>query len=145
MNTEDADAIFFMETASHLGYLGYTITPPPAGAAWYTASHPSRWTFVFSRWRGFLWLRCVVNLPEGVTSDSKQSLERINDLRGPARLVNYHLAQDENGEHVVEAAAFLPIAYDRQSFGDWILQWIEETARISASLFRGLNHEEKAS
>ena len=134
MNAEDADAIHFMEIASHLGYLGYTVTPPPAGAMWYTASHPSRWKFAFTRWRTFLWLRCVVNLPEGVSSECPQALDRVNQLRIDSRVVAYHLANDD-GEHVIEATAFLPIAYDRQAFGEWMLLWIEETTRISAAVF----------
>jgi hypothetical protein len=48
--------------------------------------------------------------------------------------VAYHLANDD-GEHVIESTAFLPIAYDRQAFGEWMLLWIEETTRISAAVF----------
>jgi len=134
MNAEDADAIHFMEIASHLGYLGYTVMPPPSGAMWYTASHPSRWKFAFTRWRSFLWLRCVVNLPEGICSECPQALDRVNQLRIDSRVVAYHLANDD-GEHVIEATTFLPIAYDRQAFGEWMLLWIEETTRISAAVF----------
>lgn len=134
MNTEDADAIHFMEIASHLGYLGYTVTSPPSGAIWYTASHPTRWKFAFTRWRNFLWLRCVVDLPEGISSDSEQGLECVNRLRIDSRIVSYHLANDD-GEHVIEASAFLPIAYDRKAFGEWMLLWIEETSRITAAAF----------
>jgi len=120
MNAEDADAVHFMEIASHLGYLGYSVTPPPAGEMWYVAEHPTRWTFVFARYRCFLWLRCVVNLPEGVSSDYPRALARTNELRMDARMASYHLANDQ-GEHVIEASAFLPATYDRQSFGEWML------------------------
>ena len=144
MNAEDADAVYFMDIASHLGYLGYTVMPPSDGAVWYTASHPSRWTFVFTRWRSFLWLRCVVDLPKEVSSESPQALARVNHMRVDARVVAYHLAH-EHGQHVVEATAFLPITYDRQSFGDWMLMWIEETSRITAKAFLEPISEEYAS
>lgn len=144
MNAEDADTVHFMDIASHLGYLGYTVTPPPVGAMWYTASHPSRWTFAFTRWRDFLWLRCVVDLPEGVSSECTRALARVNHLRVDARVAAYHLA-NEHGRHVIEAAAFLPITYDRQTFGNWMLMWIEETSRITAEVFLEPISEEYAS
>ena len=134
MNAEDADAIHFMEIASHLGYLGYTVTPPTAGATWYTASHASRWRFGFTRWSGFLWLRCVVTLPEVYSADCARSLALVNQLRINARVASYYLANDEENS-LVEATAFLPAAYDRTAFGDWILLWIEETSRISNAFF----------
>jgi hypothetical protein len=141
MNTEDADIIHFMDIASHLGYLGYTVTPPPDEAMWYTASHPSRWKFVFTRWRGFLWLRCVVTLPDDISADCSRSLARVNQLRLDARLAAYHLAEDE-GDTVIDATAFLPIAYDRKDFGEWMLLWIEETSRIGPAFFGGSLSEE---
>ena len=140
MNDEDADAVHFMDVASHLGYLGYTVTPPPAGAIWYTASHPARWKWAFTRWRGFLWLRCLVTLPSGVSAESPRALEQVNQLRLDARIAAYHLAQNDE-DHIIEATAFLPIEYDRQTFGEWILLWIEETTRISTTVF--LDHEFK--
>ena len=142
MNAEDADAVQFMDFASHIGYLGYTVTPPPVGAKWYTATHPARWKWAFTRWRGFLWLRCVVTLPKGVSAEGPRALEQVNELRLDARVAAYHLAHDDE-EHLIEATAFLPIAYDRQAFGEWILHWVEDTTRISATAFHDHNIKER--
>jgi hypothetical protein len=57
--------------------------------------------------------------------------------------VTYHLANDD-GEHVIEATTFLPIAYERQAFGEWMLLWIEETSRISAAVFLAPIYKEQA-
>jgi hypothetical protein len=145
MNAEDADAVQFMEIASHLGYLGYAVSPPPEDATWYAATHPNRWNFLFTRWRGFLWLRCVVDLPAGVTSDCTRALEWVNEVRVNARVASYHVAEYRDGEHVIEATAFLPIAYDRQAFGALMLNWIEDTSRISPTALEDAERNEQVS
>jgi hypothetical protein len=131
MNADDEDAIDFMEIASHLGYLGYTVTPPPDGSRWCCASHTDHWTFGFTRWRGFLWLRCGVPLSAEESADVAATLEWVNDIRHSARVTKFHIARDPSGEVYVEASAFLPFAYEREAFGVWMLQWVQETSRIN--------------
>jgi len=139
MNADDADAVDFMEFAAHLGYLGYTVTPPPDGSRWYTAAHPEKLTFGFTRWRLFLWLRCGVTLSSDEAADSLDTLEWVNDMRHSSRITNFHVDRDPSGKTFVEASAFLPFAYDREAFGVWMLQWIQETARMVAPVSkRGL-------
>lgn len=75
-------------------------------------------------------------------SDCLQALARVNQLRLDARVAAYHLANDE-GVHVIKATCFLPIAYDRQSFGEWMLLWIEGTSRMSAAAFLDATPEER--
>jgi hypothetical protein len=130
MNADDANAVDFMDFAAHLSYFGYTVTPPPDGSRWYIATHPERWKFAFTRWRGFLWLRCGVTLTAGEAADSPATLAWVNDLRRGARITKFHVESDPSGEDFVEATAFLPFAYDRKAFGVWMLQWIQETSRI---------------
>jgi hypothetical protein len=130
MNADDADAVDFMEIAAHLSYLGYSVMPPPDGSCWFGASHPDRWSFGFMRWRGFLWLRCAVNLPAGESEQSVGTLEWVNDLRRGARITSFCVQRDQSGSDFVEASAFLPFTYERKAFGIWMLQWIQETSRI---------------
>lgn len=131
MNADDADAVDFMEIASHLGYLGYSVTPPPDGSRWYCASHANHWTFGFTRWRGFLWLRCGVALSANEAADSIATLERVNNHQRMARVTKFHVARDSAGQVSIEATAFLPFTYERAAFGTRMLQWIQETSRIS--------------
>lgn len=141
MNTDDADAVRFMEIAAHLGYLGYEVTPPPEGRLWFVASHPAHWTFGFARWNTFLWLQCVVTLPDDEFCDLTRTLEWVNELRRDASIAKYHVTQETDGECVVEASALLPLAYDRQSYGPWMLQWVEDTSRLARPRMQSYRQE----
>jgi hypothetical protein len=131
MNPDDADAVHFMEIAAHLGYLGYEVAPPPDGQPWFIATHPDNWTFGFARRNTYLWLRCVVTLPDDELCDFPRTLEWVNELRREASLAKYHVTREDGGECIVEASALLPLAYDRKSFGAWMLQWVEDTSRLA--------------
>lgn len=133
MNTDDADVIHFMEFATHLGYFGYEVTPPLDGRPWFKATHPDHWTFTFTRWNAFLWLRCVVVLPDDELCDFTRTLEWVNELRRKASIAKYQAALEDDGERVVEASALLPVAYDRHSFGSYMLKWVEDTARLASA------------
>lgn len=136
MNLDDADAIDFLEIAAHLGYLGYTVVPPAVGNQWFLAKHKDRWNFGFRRWRSSLFLKCTVGLEESDLGDRGQLLEWLNELQIKARLTSYHTAKNSLGQPYVEAAALLPIEYDRSAFGAWMLTWIEEISRITMPIRR---------
>jgi hypothetical protein len=127
MNASDADAVHFLDLAAHLGYLGYSVTPPEDESRWYRACHDQRYTFRFARWRQFLWLQTSVVLSSQQGSERTAALAWINLLRQAARLTKYHVYGGRDKALVVDADAFLPIGYDRRQYATWLLQWVKET------------------
>jgi hypothetical protein len=95
------------------------------------AEHSERWNFAFRRRRSLLFLQCSVSLPEADAADISRVMEWLNDLRLKARLTSYSAATHPTGEAYLEAAAILPVAYERAVFGGWIMTWIEEISRLT--------------
>ena len=131
MNAEDADIIFFMDFAAHLGYLGYAVSPPSDYSRWYVASNAHGMSFRFTRWRQFLWMRNSLTLPTPPNGDQTDLLEWINSLRKTAVITKYHMYKCSSEQLAVEAAAFLPVHYDKSQYAIWLLRWIKETDSLA--------------
>ena len=77
------------------------------------------------------------------SADVAATLEWVNDIRHSARVTKFHIARDPSGEVYVEASALLPFAYEREAFGVWMLQWVQETSRINPPASRRGSQRER--
>lgn len=141
MNADDQDSVLFMDVASHLGFLGYSVEPPSENDHWYLANHPIKYSFWFRRQEALLRMLCRVSLGPAKPGVRALLLRAINAINEDTDVAGFSIAECRDGDWDLCIVGNLPLRYEQQEFGSLFLLWQEECHRLD-SIWRAYEQPE---